>query len=86
MALYVLSTTEYRQDAVEAAYQHILGRGADHSGLNYRGDTLQAGATDQRLNAQIGPFHGTLTCRAFSDRLPPRGKCAALGGQNRLLH
>lgn len=53
VALQVLSTTEYRQDVVQAAYQQFLGRAADPGGLSYWVGQLQAGATDQQLNAGL---------------------------------
>ena len=47
------ATVEYRQGVVQVAYQQSLGRAADSGGLTYWTNALNAGATDQQLNAAL---------------------------------
>lgn len=62
LALWMLSSTEYRQKLVDAYYQSLLGHLADAGSLNFLVGLLGSGATDETLLAQVlgsGEYYAT---------------------------
>jgi hypothetical protein len=53
LAAIIISSAEYQRDVVESLFQKDLGRMADSAGLAFWESQLQAGATDEAVQAGI---------------------------------